>query len=310
MVWIIALGTIAIVLYRFITALNKDNYDLQNQSVAEKFQVIADNINNFAFNGRGKINFIDKRRFSLYEDGQNQIIYFLYSTGHLTITWKYKYFQKELVHERQIRNVRNLSIFEQQRIVEGVIREVRSKIESHKRLVMTDSGIPQMPNDNLGFNSTQGVITSKDMWLTVLIHPNTPNELKAVIQKFLIPDNIDIDKFSQNEQANEAVNEFHSLETFEMIGISSVNKSPVKCTASFRHEYVQNRLNRALGMPDWIYIAYPDVVIWLQQNMKRLEVEFAEREDELFKEDGPTDFFYRLIIDRYKSERGKLECAV
>ena len=41
----------------------------------------------------------------------NQMIEFLYSQGVLAITWKYKYYQKELIHKRSFLNVRNLSLF-------------------------------------------------------------------------------------------------------------------------------------------------------------------------------------------------------
>ena len=77
-----------------------------------------------------------KREFNLYEDGQNQIIKFQYSTGHLTITWKYKYFQKEIVHERQFNDVRNLSLFDQQKIGEQMINEMAIVVERHKNNVI------------------------------------------------------------------------------------------------------------------------------------------------------------------------------
>ena len=51
---------------------------------------------------------------------QNQIIKFQYSTGHLTITWKYKYFQKEIVHERQFNDVRNLLLFKKPRVKQKI----------------------------------------------------------------------------------------------------------------------------------------------------------------------------------------------
>ena len=93
-------------------------------------------INEAAFNGDGSVTTLDKREFNLYEDGQNQIIKFQYSTGHLTITWKYKYFQKEIVHERQFNDVRNLSLFEQQKIGEQMIREMAVVVERHKNNVI------------------------------------------------------------------------------------------------------------------------------------------------------------------------------
>ena len=60
----------------------------------------------------------------------------MYNQGTLTIIWKYKYFQKELIHEKSFLNMRNLSIFEQEKIAEGFILEMNYKIEKHKELVM------------------------------------------------------------------------------------------------------------------------------------------------------------------------------
>jgi hypothetical protein len=114
MVWIIVIAIVGIILFRFFSSLSKDNDDLQSRTLDDKFNVIVNMINDAAFNGGGSITRLDKKDFNLYEDGQNQIINFTYSTGHLTITWKYKYFQKEIVHERQFNDVRNLSLFDQQ----------------------------------------------------------------------------------------------------------------------------------------------------------------------------------------------------
>lgn len=132
MIWVIVIGIIGFILFRFFSDLNKDNYDLQGQSLNEKFAVIVAAINDAAFNGGGSVITLDKRSFNLYKNDQNQIITFQYGTGHLTIYWRYKYFQKEVIHEKQFRNVRNLSIFEQQNIADRMIMEMAQVVENHK----------------------------------------------------------------------------------------------------------------------------------------------------------------------------------
>ena len=136
MVWTIVIAIIGIILFRFFSSLSKDNDDLQGRTLSEKFNVIVSMINDSAFNGDGSVTSLDKREFNLYEDGHNQIIKFQYSTGHLTITWKYKYFQKEIVHERQFNDVRNLSLFDQQKIGEQMIKEMATVVERHKNNVI------------------------------------------------------------------------------------------------------------------------------------------------------------------------------
>tara|TARA_B100000401_G_scaffold182993_1_gene123023 strand:- start:60 stop:479 length:420 start_codon:yes stop_codon:yes gene_type:complete len=138
MIWIIVIVIVGFILIRFFISLSKDNYDLQGRTLDDKFNVIVNMINEAAFGGRGSVTTLDKREFNLYEEGQNQIIKFHYSTGHLTITWKYKYFQKEVVHKRQFNYVRNLSIFDQQKIGEQMIKEMAITVERHKNNVIRD----------------------------------------------------------------------------------------------------------------------------------------------------------------------------
>jgi len=136
MFWIIVFVIIvAYVGFNFFNSLNKDDDDLQRQSVSEKFAVIVNLLNNAAFNGLAEVTPIDKREFNLY-DGSNQIIKFQYSTGSLTITWKYKYYQKEIIHERNFTEVRNLSIFKQEKIARNMMEEMRQVVEKHKRDVL------------------------------------------------------------------------------------------------------------------------------------------------------------------------------
>ena len=138
MVWTFFIAIIVIFLIRFFMSLSKDNDDLQGQTLDKKFGIILSMINNVSFGGKGSVTTLNKREFNLYEDDQNQIIKFLYGTGHLTITWRYKYFQKEIVHERQFNDVRNLSIFEQRKIAEQMISEMAIVVENHKQNVIED----------------------------------------------------------------------------------------------------------------------------------------------------------------------------
>ena len=132
MIWLIIVGIVGFILFRFLKDLNKDNQDLQGQTLDKKFSVIVDSINDVAFNGNGKVTSMDKRIFNLYQKGQNQIINFEYSTGHLTITWRYKYFHQEVVHKKRFSNVRNINKKQQQKAADIIINEMKEKIEEHK----------------------------------------------------------------------------------------------------------------------------------------------------------------------------------
>lgn len=136
MFWFIVISIVVIVLFRFFRAAQRDMYDLELQSLPHKFALVVCALNESAFKLQGEIIPLNERSFQLYCEGANQLITFHYGTGHLTIIWRYKYFQKEVVHKRQFRNVRNLSIFEQQKIARTMINEMIGIVEEHSLNVL------------------------------------------------------------------------------------------------------------------------------------------------------------------------------
>ena len=137
MIWLIIITIIGLVIISFVVSLNKDKNDLIDNPLDEKFSVLIKMINEAAFNGKGDVTILSQREINLYKHGENQIIHFLYSTGKLTIIWKYKYFHKEVVHERTFGKVRNLSVFEQKAIAESLLTEMETVIEEHKKRVLS-----------------------------------------------------------------------------------------------------------------------------------------------------------------------------
>lgn len=137
MIWII-LVIVGIIVVKFLTDMNKDTKVLGGKSAAEKFEIIVSQLNNHAFHGIGKVTTNGIKFFNLYDGESNQIIEFQYNTGVLHITWSYKYFQKEVVHKREFRDVSNLSIFEQQNIAVQMIKEMEQLVLNHMNNVMKD----------------------------------------------------------------------------------------------------------------------------------------------------------------------------
>jgi len=136
MVWTILIVIIAIALLRFNSYLNNDNNDLHDITLSEKFNVVVKMINDAAFNGNGSLTVLNKKKFNLCKEGENQIIQFHYNTGHLIITWEYNSFQEEIIHKKKFYDVRNLSISEQQKIGEQMITEMTNVVEGHKNDVL------------------------------------------------------------------------------------------------------------------------------------------------------------------------------
>ena len=138
MIWTIIIIVVAGIIIKFLIDLNKDNYDLQGGTISDKFKLLIHILNDAAFGGHGQISITDKRRCNLYKEGSNQIIILNYGTGILTITWRYKYFHKEVVHEKQFNDVRNISSFDQQKIANQMVMEMNHIIENHQKSVLKD----------------------------------------------------------------------------------------------------------------------------------------------------------------------------
>lgn len=154
-----------------------------------------------------------------------------------------------------------------------------------------------------------------EKWNLALNEDDIPDEFKAIIENLLITDGIDFEKYLENEKANNLTEGFlGGLESWETSNSFSTDPAirnlKINCTPTFKEHFANNRLNRAPFLPDWYYIAYPDVALWMHKNNKLLDSEIESRKNELFNEDGPKLAFYRWIINRYKNHISKsLECS-
>lgn len=139
MIWIVIVAVIVFAVFKILSAfkkdLKKDSLDLNGIELSEKFSVIVDMLNEVAFHNKGIIIKVDNKEFKLYGDGQNKIIYFLYGAGHLTITWKHKYLQKEVVYKKALHNARNISIEEQEKFCKDLVIEMSEVIKNHQNKV-------------------------------------------------------------------------------------------------------------------------------------------------------------------------------
>jgi len=136
--WFVIIGIVVLVIGSIAIKTSKDSEDLSGTTLDNKFNVLVNMLNQAAFNGEGTVRYVDKKLFNLYpQSSSNQLIEFLYSQGMLSITWKYKYFQKEMVFRKNLLNVRNLSLFDQERIGRALIEEMEFKIIEHKNSVMS-----------------------------------------------------------------------------------------------------------------------------------------------------------------------------
>lgn len=129
--WIIAIAAVLIVFILFGRSLNKDRADLNGGTLEQKFSVMVDIINQSAYNGQGRTHSLTWRSFNLYRENAQQIYNFNYSTGHLTLTWKFKWYHQEVVYTEDLHNVRNISDARQVELVKRFLEECRVKMEVH-----------------------------------------------------------------------------------------------------------------------------------------------------------------------------------
>ena len=136
MIWYIVIGIIVFTLFRFFQDYNKSSKSLQGIILSKKFGTLVQELNNAAFDGTGEVIDVDIREFQIYKENDNQIIQFVYGVDDLTIIWRYKYFQKEVVHERTFYNVMGWTEQQQKLIAEGYIKEMVQVVAKHKANIL------------------------------------------------------------------------------------------------------------------------------------------------------------------------------
>jgi len=130
---------VGLIIVAYLYDVFKDKKDLQSQTLDQKFQTLVSTINKATFDSKGEVTRVNKSEFNLfYAAIPNQRIYFVYGTGHLTIIWKYKYIQKEVVHEKIFYDVRDIDAETQQRIGEELVIKMAQVVKDHKIKVAGD----------------------------------------------------------------------------------------------------------------------------------------------------------------------------
>ena len=131
---------------------------------------------------------------------------------------------------------------------------------------------------------------NKRRWLAEVLDDSTSPIMKEAFETFMIQDNINIEKYIENQKANK--------------GESNSN-----CTPTFRSHFISNRFNRAMGIPDWFYIGYPDVAQWMIENETIIDREILDKQR---GSEGSVSInkILRLIIEKFRKDTGrKLECT-
>ena len=135
---LVVLLILALLVIPFTRQIVKDKQELESNPINEKFKILVDIVNDNILDGLGELILFDSepRQMNLFSDERSNIlIVFYYSTGHLTITLKYKYLQNEMVFQKQFFNLRNLSVYRQKDIANEFIELSHRKMLEHQQTV-------------------------------------------------------------------------------------------------------------------------------------------------------------------------------
>jgi len=135
-------------IYKFRNELKEDNDELKKQSLEDMFSYLIDGLNEYCYLGHGEITKIGKQTLNIYKQSSCQIINLLYGTGILTITWKFKYYQQEMIYKRNLSDARKPSIEWQKNALNLVISEFLEEYQKHEEKVISSGIIKEILSDS------------------------------------------------------------------------------------------------------------------------------------------------------------------
>ncbi len=112
--------------------LAKDEEELSTKSIYELFPFLIDGLNQYCYQGKGKITKIDNKTINLYEEGSPQTLSFQYNGGVLMVFWKRKYGHQELKYNRDFPRARKATKEKQLKYLEIVTTDIRGGYDEYK----------------------------------------------------------------------------------------------------------------------------------------------------------------------------------
>lgn len=163
---LLVITLLAIIFLPFSRALMKDREELYENPLEQKFKILISRVNELLMSGHGEVVKFkdDPRMLNLFDENcANLLINFYYSTGTLTITLYYKYFNVELVKRMQFHNLRQAETFHQQDVANHFCEESARAMRQHRAKVNGKNGLNNVvkelfcPDQNVKFDSENPV---------------------------------------------------------------------------------------------------------------------------------------------------------
>lgn len=152
---------VALIFIPFSKALMRDRRELRANPMERKFGLLISRINTLMMNGSGEvIKTSNPRQVNLFSDDvPNMLICIFYSTGIVTVTLKYKYYQVELVKDFKYYDMREADAFRQTDVANSFAEDAAIAIQQHQRVV---SGKLGLRADDGDFVFPHGQTTTSD----------------------------------------------------------------------------------------------------------------------------------------------------
>lgn len=224
----------AIIILPFCRSLMKDRAELHENPIDTKFSILISRINELLMNGKGDIIVFkdDPRMLNIFDQNHaNMIVNLFYSTGSLSITLKYKYFNIEHVKKMQFDKLRHADTFKQQDIANHFCEEATIAIQQHQSKVNKDRGLKDSSGEYIYSKNTSTSEASNPINLIRDMYNVFSFEQKLawviVAQMIYTADGSSVDAFKNHPQfpdllLNFQVNYSDAIDLFNKIGATGI----------------------------------------------------------------------------------------
>jgi uncharacterized protein (DUF433 family) len=134
--------SIVLLVILIVPILKKNNKGKRQENIKTKFSMLIACLNEYCYQGKGYIDKLGKNYISLYKQDSCQKLTFKYELDKLHITWKFKYYQQEMIFEKVLSDLPDVTETWQVEMSKIIISEFLEKYKVHKDFV-DSKGVPE-----------------------------------------------------------------------------------------------------------------------------------------------------------------------
>jgi hypothetical protein len=135
-------------------------------------------------------------------------------------------------------------------------------------------------------------------WDFLLNDKEFNSDFKIIIQDFFKKDCISLKNYMDNQIANE-IYTTQFLETKDEDLYEEDLEKIKLCSHAFRDDFLDFNFKKQTPFPEWIYKAYPEVLVWFLKKKSNFEEEILNNVAIYSTNGNLNNNFYRFMIDKY-----------